>query len=72
MEHEALGKSREFENMHAMPKHIRQSMNEENEKLTHAIADGAVSGEQVQSTEQIAAPEHTESFTLRGRVTEEV
>ena len=39
MEHEALGKSREFENMHAMPKTIRASMNEENEKLTHTLPE---------------------------------
>lgn len=39
MEQEALGKSREFENTHTMPKNMRESMNEENEKLTHINAE---------------------------------
>lgn len=39
MEQEALGKSREFENTHSMPKNMRESMNEENEKLTHVTAE---------------------------------
>ena len=39
MEQEALGKSREFENTHTMPKNMRESMNEENEKLTHITAE---------------------------------
>lgn len=77
MEHEALGKSREFENMHAMPRTIRASMNEENEKLTHTLPEKneATSAEPTtttteagQSTQPDPTPEHADSFTLKGKL----
>ena len=77
MEHEALGKSREFENMHAMPRTIRASMNEENEKLTHTLPEKneATSAEPTtttteagQSTQPVPTPEHADSFTLKGKL----
>ena len=81
MEHEALGKSREFENMHAMPETIRASMNEENEKLTHTLPEKnepassvepttttTTTTEADQSTQPIPTPEHTDSFTLKGKL----
>ena len=56
MEQEALGKSREFENTHTMPKNMRESMNEENEKLTHITAEAPAEAPAEKSESETTLP----------------
>lgn len=64
MEQEALGKSREFENTHTMPKNMRESMNEENEKLTHITAEAPTEAAGVKSESETTLPVEKESETI--------
>lgn len=54
MEKEALGRSREFEQAHAMPSTIRKTIEESNEEMSHMLADAT---QNLGLTHEAAVPE---------------
>lgn len=68
MEHEALGRSREFEQTHALPKTIRTSLMEQNEMMTNQLIDATRQLSVTQSRTQANAQPSRSSDQLKEQV----
>ena len=68
LEHEALGRSREFEQTHALPKTIRTSLMEQNEMMTNQLIDATRQLSVTQSRTQANAQPSRSSDQLKEQV----
>lgn len=63
MEKEALGRSRDFEQAHAMPSTIRRSIAETNEEMSHMLEDAT---QNLGLAHAEVTPEHSSTDMLKG------